>query len=223
MSSAGISSLSIRTPRSVVARARRAGWALAWVALALLAGCASPVRVDSQVESFSSLAGVPTGGYRFERMPLQQADPGQPRVEALAQAALGRAGLARNDAAPALSIQAWARIQRLASPYDPWGPGPGWGPGWGTISGGFGGHRQLGVGIGVGIPLGGPERYGWRREAGLVMRDLATGQVVYQTQAVQEGPWLDADRTLGLMFDAALQGFPQPPAGPRRVNITLSR
>ena len=46
------------------------------------------------MQSFSSLAAVPAGGYRFERMPLQQTEASQPRVEALAEAALARAGLA---------------------------------------------------------------------------------------------------------------------------------
>jgi len=185
------------------------------------ASCATTYRLDSQVNSFSSLAGMPTAGYRFERMPLQQADPNQPRVEALAQAALARAGLRRDDA--------WAVVQQVA---DPWG-GPAYGP-WGRpygswghlgVAGGSGG--PVGVGVGIGFPLGGPGPYygrTWlRREVGLVMRDLATGQVVYQTQAVNDGPWLDADRAIGASFDAALQGFPRPPAGPRQVDVTMPR
>ncbi len=199
------------------------------IATLALAGCATSYRLDSQVNSFSALAGMPTAGYRFERMPLQQADPNQPRVEALAQAALARAGLRRDDAAPAYGVQAWAVVQQVA---DPWG-GPAYGP-WGRpygswghlgVAGGSGGH--VGVGVGIGFPLGGPGPYygrTWlRREVGLVMRDLATGQVVYQTQAVNDGPWLDADRAIGASFDAALQGFPRPPAGPRQVDVMMPR
>lgn len=193
-----------------------------------LAGCATTYRLDSQVSSFSSLPGMPVAGYRFERMPLQQADPNQPRVEALAEAALARAGLRRDDAAPVYGLQAWAVVQRVADPwggpavYDPW-----WRPygGWGQLGVASGG--RVGVGIGIGVPLGGGYGgYGrtWlRREVGLVMRDLASGQVVYQTQAVNDGPWLDPDRTLGTLFDAALQGFPRPPAGPRQVDIQMPR
>ncbi len=197
---------------------------LALAALAL-AGCATPYRLDNQVQSFSSLAGVPAGGYRFERMPLQQSDPAQPRVEALAQAALARVGLQRNDAAPALAVQAWGRAQRVSGPWsDPWGAGPGLpGAGWGNLGIGTGPHGHVGVGIGFGVPFGGYERPWWRREVGLVMRDLATGQVVYETHAAHDGPWLDPDRALGAMFDAALHGFPTPPAGRRRVDILLPR
>lgn len=202
------------------------------IATLALAGCATSYRLDSQVNSFSALAGMPTAGYRFERMPLQQADPNQPRVEALAQAALARAGLRRDDAAPAYGVQAWAVVQQVADPwggpvYGPWGP---WGRPYGSwghlgVAGSSGGH--VGVGVGIGFPLGGPGPYygrTWlRREVGLVMRDLATGQVVYQTQAVNDGPWLDADRAIGASFDAALQGFPRPPAGPRQVDVTMPR
>ena len=45
----------------------------------------------------------------------------------------------------------------------------------------------------------------------------------YETHAAHDGPWLDPDRALGAMFDAALQGFPAPPAGKRRVDILLPR
>lgn len=207
---------------------------LALLGALALGGCAIPYRLDSQVNSFSALAGAPTSGYRFERLPLQQADPNQARVEALAQAALARAGLRRDDAAPAYGIQAWAVVQQVADPwgapaYGPYGPyGPYGRPGsWGHlgVAGGSGG--RVGLGVSIGMPLGGPGPYysrTWlRRDVGLVMRDLATGQVVYQTQAVNDGPWLDPDRTLGTLFDAALQGFPQPPAGPRRVDILMPR
>ncbi len=203
---------------------RRGFATLLALAALVLAGCATPYRLDNHVQSFSSLPGVPVGGYRFERMPLQQSDPSQPRVEALAQAALARVGLQRNDAAPVLAVQAWGRAQRVNGPWaDPWGTGP-WVPGmgWGTI--GTGPHGHVGVGIGFGVPFGGAyERPWWRREVGLVMRDLATGQVVYETHAAHDGPWLDPDRALGAMFDAALHGFPTPPAGQRRVDILLPR
>jgi len=203
--------------------------ALAVLATLALAGCAIPYRLDSQVNSFSALAGLPPAGYRFERMPLQESNPNQARVEALAEAALARAGLRRDDNAPAYGVQAWAVVQPMA---DPWGS-PAYGPwgrpfgGWGHlgVAGGSGG--RVGVGMGIGFPLGGPGPYtsrNWmRREVGLVMRELASGQVVYQTQAVNDGPWLEADRAVGALFDAALQGFPRPPAGPRQVDVLMPR
>ncbi len=198
-----------------------------------LGGCAIPYRLDSQVHSFSALTGVPASGYRFERMPLQQADLHQPHVEALAQAALARAGLRRDDTAPAYGVQAWAVVQQVADPwgtpaYGPWGrPYGGPNGSWGHLGVAGGSSGRVGVGVSIGMPLGGPGPYysrTWlRRDVGLVMRELASGQVIYQTQAVNDGPWLDPDRALGTLFDAALQGFPQPPAGPRRVDILMQR
>ena len=55
------------------------GGRLLWLALAvvlavLLAGCAGPRLVESQVSSYSSLSALPSPPtYRFERLPSQQA------------------------------------------------------------------------------------------------------------------------------------------------------
>jgi len=44
---------------------------------------------------------------------------------------------------------------------------------------------------------------------------------VYETHATNEGPWLDNQAAFTAMFDAALQGFPNPSPGVRQVNIHL--
>ena len=51
------------------------------------------------------------------------------------------------------------------------------------------------------------------------MRDLTTSQVVFETRAVNDGVQSETLAVLSAMLDAALQGFPQPPAGPRRINV----
>ncbi len=55
------------------------------------------------------------------------------------------------------------------------------------------------------------------------MRDIASGQVVYETRAYSDGTWMPPEVVLSAMLDAALQGFPVPPAGPRRVDIEIKR
>lgn len=183
----------------------------------LLSGCASTYLLDNQVQSFSQLQAVPSPlSYRFERTLSQQSDPAQQALEALADPALFKAGFRRDDAAPHYSVQVAARTERSYSPYaDPYGPW-GWGGGWGL---GFGGRR-------FGLGFGGPwpnESYWFHREVSVVVRDLANNKVVYETHAVNDGPWLDNRSVLPAMFDAALQGFPTPPPGPRRVDIQVGR
>lgn len=179
------------------------------LAAAALSGCATSFVLDNNVQSFSTLAALPAKpSYRFERLPSQQAFQFQGQVEAMADPALFKAGLRRDDAAPQLSVQVTARVQRALSPWtDPW---DGWGGrGWGR-HGPFGG------------PFGRMEQPWFHREVDIVMRHLPTNRVVYETHAVNDGPWSDNASVFPAMFDAALQGFPNAPAGPRQVNVKVS-
>lgn len=202
----------------------RIGTRLATAALAAaaltLAGCASTSTLDSSVQTYSAMAGLPAqAGYRYERMPSQDTDPAQPRLESWADASLARVGLRRDDASPRYSIQVWNRLQRVSYPgaaYPPVG-------GWGSV--GFGSHSGVGIGLGMGFPIGGwGDTTPWyQREVGLVMRELPGGRVVYETRAYNEGHWMAPESALPAMLDAALQGYPQPAAGVRRVSTQLAR
>jgi hypothetical protein len=188
----------------------------AGAALLLLAGCASTYLLDSQVQSFSQLPALPAQPtFRYERSLSQQADPVQQALEALAEPALFRAGLRRDDAAPRFSVQVSARTEQVLSPYaDPyWGPW-GWG-GWGP---GYGGRYGA---IGFGGPWPRADSYWFRREVSVVVRELPANRIVYETHAHNDGPVLDNRIVLPAMFQAAMQGFPNPPPGPRRVDIQL--
>ena len=111
-------------------------------------------------------------------------------------------------------MQAHARIDLQAYP-DYWdGPGWGWG-GWG----GLGGGRGFYGGLSMRFPP--PTLY--RREVGLILREAATGNVVYETRAVHEGVWTDNPAVFAAMFDAALNGFPTPPSGQRRIVLEIPR
>jgi hypothetical protein len=178
----------------------------------LLAGCAGGYLLDNNVQSFSSITALsaqPT--YRFERLPSQQ-HPAQGQLEAMADAALQRAGLRRDDANPRYSVQISAQLQRVLSPWaNPW-------DGWGA----FGvGHR--GIGLGFGFPFGRMESPWFQREISVIIRELPSNRAVYETRASNAGPWMDDSTVLPAMFQAALQGFPTPPAGPRRVDIQVGR
>lgn len=182
------------------------------LAAVALSGCATGFLLDNQVQTFSHLTAVPAPAtYRFERLPSQQVDPAQNALEALADPALHRVGFRRDDATPRYGIQVSARASRRLSPYaDPWDS---WGGGWGF---GFGGR---GVGVGIGMPFGRMESPWYHREVSIIVRELGSNRVVYETHASNDGPWLDNNAVLPAMFDAALQGFPMPPPGPRRVDI----
>ena len=191
--------------------------AIALMASVLLAGCASTLRMDNTVQSFSALSEVPAAaGYRYERLPSQREDPAQPPLEALTDAALARVGLRRDDAAPTYTVQVWSRMQYALSPWAQ----PRFG-GWSGV--GLSSHRGMGIGMGIGFPLGGIDSPWYQREVGLILREAASGRVVYETHAFHEGYWIDPARAWPAMVEAALQGFPQPPTGVRRVNITLAR
>ena len=194
-------------------RMRRLAGALMLAAATALSGCATGYLLDNQVQSFSSLPALPAPAtYRFERLPSQQ-NPQQAQLEALADAALFKAGLRRDDAHPRYSVQVSARVQRVLSPYaDPWD--------WGGFGWSLGGYHR-GIGIGIGGPFGRMESPWFQREVGVIVRDIAANKVVFESRASNDGPWLDNNSVLPAMFDAALQGFPNPPAGPRRVDIHI--
>ena len=191
----------------------------------LLGGCASTRMVGSEVNSFARWTPAPPApgsSYRFERLPSQQADISQARLEGLTQAALAKVGLQHNPQAASLSVQVSASSQpmlrsRWDGGYYPYGGGPNI-----FIGGGSGvGVSNVGVGFGFGFPLGGMDTPIYRREVSIVMRELRSNVAVYETRAVSEEPWLDTDPVLSAMLDAALRGFPVPPAGPRRINVEV--
>ena len=190
----------------------------------LLGGCASTRMVGSEVNSFARWTPAPPApgsSYRFERLPSQQADLAQARLEGLAQAALARVGLQHNPQAASLSVQVSASSQPMLrsvwdGSYYPYGN-----PNIFIGGGSGGGVSSVGVGFGFGFPLGGMDTPIYRREISIVMRAIPSNVAVYETRAVSEEPWLDTDPVLSAMLDAALRGFPVPPAGPRRVNVEI--
>jgi hypothetical protein len=181
----------------------------------LISGCASTRLIDSQVNSFAPQVIAAGAGYQFERLPSQLADPvSQAKLEKLAEQALAKVGLKRQNAAP-LSVQVSA-VQRQENTLNQSGVGVGWGLGWvfgnGTIS--LGNRGALFPGL--------ETQTTYWRQVSLIMRN-ASGAVVFESHASHEGIWSDGEVVLAAMLDAALQGFPTPPTGVRRVNIEIPR
>ncbi len=205
------------------------------IVMALLASACSTTRlVDSEVTAFSTwraappLPGTP---YRFERLPSQQSgNEQQSQLEILAQKSLAKVGMRLDEAAARYAVQLAVEnrlVERFADDgFLTDGPlllGSGIYGGFGGFGGsvGFGGLGAYGRGAGFG-GLGFRELYYWR-SVSLQMRDLASNQVVYETRALHDGPWNDTYVVIAAMLDAALLGFPQPPPGPRRIDVQIPR
>ena len=140
------------------------------------------------------------------------------RGEPQAEQALAAVGLLRDDANAQLSVL--VGFQGTQYLIDPWGyrsPRPYYG----SIAIGQGAPWGSGVGFGMGMRF--PPTPQYRREVSLILRDLKSGQVVYETRASHDGPWSDSTPIFATLFKAALANFPNPPAGPQRVNIEIPR
>jgi len=180
-----------------------------------LAGCAVQRTVDSQVQSWSTLASLPQPPtYRLDLLPSQQQSRAFDAIVPMAHAALARAGLQQDDAAPRLIAEIGVRTGTALAdgPWYPYGPWGGWG-------GGFGWGRRSGVRAGWMLRELPPTLY--RNEVSVILREAATQNTVYETSASNEDVWTDAPRIFGVLFDAALAGFPTPPAGARQIRLPL--
>lgn len=192
-------------------------YAIALTATALLAGCSTVREVNSTVQSYSSLGAIPAPPtYRLETLPSQQGQLSFPAIEAQAQQALARVGLTRDDARASLVVQISA-VARYARDYASWPYyDPYWGPRWGW---GMSYGRGWGWGFGGGMFNEPPLEY--YRAVSLVMRDIKTQQIVYETSAQRQDVWTDDPAIFGILFDAALTGFPRPPQGSRNVRTVI--
>lgn len=206
----------------------------ALAATAFLVGCASgPVTYTTSVQSYSSMAGITLPNtYRLELLPSQiQNQQNFAVVEIQAQKALSNVGLqpAADPAQAPLVVQidaisaaspsgpAYAPYYGPASVYGwgfgrPWTPGP-WGPGpWG--------HGPWG-GPAVGWAFDAPPTI-YHRSVNLVIRDAKNQRIVYETSAQYNDLRANDSMIWGLLFNAALNDFPNPPQGVRQVQTTVT-
>ena len=184
-----------------------------------ITGCAGLRVVESDVTAFYNWNAAPqTPGtpYRFERLPSQQAvGAQQDPIEGVARNALAKVGMELNPTTARYSVQVRVNTQVVEQA----GYGGGY-DGFGFAAPGvFLGGGNRGVGFGLSFPLGYANYAYYRRELTLLVRDLSTSQVVFETRAVNDGRQNETLAALASMMDAALQGFPQPPAGTRRIAV----
>lgn len=208
---------------------RRLGLLAMVTAMAALAGCAA-TNVVSQVSSYGPWPEArQPGAYVFERLPsqaVQAAD--QARLETAAEPALLKRGFHRveqtDKADFTVQIDAGVRTEPRVR-YDPvlvpYGMHPGyvaygqpyfWRPGvggwWGTG----------GSGLSLSLALEPP----WvTLDVRLLIRDRRDGRVLYETQAAHDRVGAIDESVLPFVFEAALDGFPQPPRGRRVVTVPL--
>lgn len=201
-------------------------WSLSLAAL--LSGCATSWTVDSSVTSFSRAPGATAPAtYRFDRLPSQQAqEASQLELEAMAEAAMAGVGLTRDDVAPRYAALISAHVQLQSAYADPWFY-PGFGPGWGPYARPWPYYGPYGYrgwyGGGWYGPAYAPVYNPWySREVSVVLRELPGNQVVYETRAANDGPYSSNGPVFAAMFQAAMQGFPNPPAGVRRVDVVIA-
>jgi Domain of unknown function (DUF4136) len=182
----------------------------------LLAGCAALNTVTPEVRSFGSWpAGRTAGSYTFERLPSQQQPLSRAAEwEQLAAPALAKAGFkpAADPAQADVIVSLGVRVS--LSDADPW-VDPLW-------------YRWN-------APL-----YAWRfglpprshplfierrfeREVGVLVRDRASGQPLYEARASHDGATRGDDALTAGLFEAALSGFPEAKPQPRNVSVLLHR
>ena len=181
--------------------------------LAALLGACATTPPEATVQVFTAQPRLAAGStYRYERLPSQAAQPNQAELEAAADALLARAGLRRDDAAPRLGVQLSTSRYDLA-PYDGgWGWGWGGGPAVGIGIGG--GGRSSFAGVGLSFPIGGGGGYRSTQQVDVQVRDLSSGQVVFQSRASGS-----SGASAVSLLQAALQDFPNTPAGMRQVPL----
>ena len=190
------------------------------LATVFLSACAvGPRTVDASVQTTAARApgsAVLAGAhYQFERGQQMVGQPPPERLEAMAKDALARVGLVHDDAHPRLGVQVTGNVGAY---WDNGGYGrSGWSFGLGMGSG----FRGGGVGFGFGAPLFDPDIPFYVSEVSVLIRDLQSGQIVYDTRARHEGPWHDTENVLAALFTAALEGYPDPGQASRRVAVPL--
>jgi Domain of unknown function (DUF4136) len=199
-----------------------------WIAASflMLVGCAGVRTVDTDVTAFTKWTAAPPGPatpYRFDRLPSQQMpQEQQDAVETLARASLAKVGMVFNPAAPRYTVQVNSTIQALNAGYGGYGGTSGYGGSGVFLGGGGGGGGGFG-GIGLSFPLGRGASASVRHDLTLVMREVSSQQVVYETRVSHGAASDDRLAVLPAMMDAALRGFPEPPPGTRRISVEIPR
>ena len=197
----------------------------------VLSGCAGIGAVNSEVSTYGAWpAERKPATYAFERLPSQQERAGdQQLIEDAARGALEAAGF--TPAAAPGDAQVTVQVGARVGTSDRW---PYADPFWNNVSVGYSlgyrrgyGRGRWATGFGVGFGGWGYGGYGgwpgYDREVAVLIRDRATGQLLYEARASNNGASPAIDPLLPAMFSAALKDFPAGGPNPRRVSVEVAK
>lgn len=181
----------------------------------LFSACAALNTITPEVRSFGTWpSGRAAGTYAFERLPSQQQPLSRAAEwEQLAAPALAKAGftLASNPAQAEVIVALGVRVSMSDS--DPWSD-----PLW------YRWHAPLYTWrLGMpprAHPLFIERRYA--REVGVLLRDRASGQPLYEARASLDGATRGSDTLIAGLFQAALADFPKANPQVHDVPVTLT-
>ena len=204
--------------------------AIGLAALLAAGGCATHIR--SEVSTFGTWpAGRQPDTYVFERLPSQQDEPNQQRMEDAARSAIETAGFKPAADAQVADVAVLLNTRLVASHFSPFDDPTGWGGGlhrsrfgYSGFGGGFGGGYGLGLGYGSGFAFGVDDA--WRRhvrEVSVLIRDRKSGSVVFESRATSDGVLTTSPALMTAMFQAAMAPFPTTDAKARSVSTPLVR
>jgi hypothetical protein len=212
------------------ARHIRWGWLFSMALFSLLlSGCNSMRIIESQVQtstqwptSATAQSAAPAKAFfRLDRLPADVNNLQAGWAEVELEAALAPLGWTRNDIQAQYTI--WIGVRAAEYIADPWGR-PVRSPWVNGLNISMGtGYRPHGVGWGLGMRTVLPPPSGYTQEVSIIVRDLLSSTVVYQTKALHEGPWSDHPTIWRAMIGAAFQGFPNPTVLNRRVDTPITR
>jgi hypothetical protein len=181
-------------------------------------GCSTVRLIDSDVTSFSAPdlpvavpaaeSTSPAATYRFERLPLQGMRFMPDAIERQAIALLGAAGWAHTGETARFTVQIEPQVVRFQPPN--------------TLPGIAIYHSNNDPMHGAVFLRPQMEAPWYRYTVHILVRQISNSSVVFESTAVHEGPWPDVERILPTVVASALQGFPHPPPGRRRVILELA-
>ncbi len=190
------------------------------VAMLVAGGCAT--QISSDVSTFGSWpADRQPDTYVFERLPSQQDQPDQQRMEDAARSAIESAGFKPAPEAQTADVVVLLGTRVTASYFSPFDDPIWWGgglyrPRFGHV--GFGGELGRGHIFGLDDSL---RRY--VREVSVLIRDRKSGRVVYETRASSDGVLPLTPALMTAMFQAAMTPFPGTEEKARSVTTPLVR
>ena len=186
-------------------------------ALLATGGCAT--QISSDVSTFGSWpADRQPDTYVFERLPSQQDQPDQQRMEDAARPAIESAGFKPAPDAQSADVVVMLGTRLVANHFSPFDDPIWWNSG--LYRPRFGSVGVVGMGRGFAFGLDDTLRR-YVREVSVLIRDRKSGRVVYETRASSDGVSPLTPALMTAMFQAAMTPFPGTDEKARSVTTPL--